>query len=125
MHGLGARKESEVTHQLNQILGYQETIRSRKSDFSSERDDMRGIQKVSVPAISRLSSELAPEIMIKGKNSQEKQYYNKILNKDLMSPDLKIDDLNKGIVFTNRSKSSRKESPSANVRSRTSNKSSK
>jgi hypothetical protein len=52
---------------------------------------------------------------IGAKNTQEMQYLDRITNKELMSPDLKLDDLNKNIQFRSRiskksfvSKSSRK-----------------
>jgi hypothetical protein len=48
-----------------------------------------------VPSIVPSQKKEAPMLVVTGfKNSQEKQYQQKIYNKDLMSPDLKIEDLN-------------------------------
>ena len=87
---------------------------SRQKSLISHRDDKYD-REVVMPSISRTSSQLAPLMKIGVKNSQEIQYLDRITNKELMSPDLKLDDINKNINFRSRiskksfvSKSSRK-----------------
>ena len=74
---------------------------SRQKSLISHRDD-KYEREVMMPSISRTSSQLAPMMKIGAKNTQEMQYLDRILNKELMSPDLKLDDLNKNIQFRSR-----------------------
>lgn len=71
-----------------------ERMKGEKSEVSSETK----VKQLKVPSVQPSSGVEAPLLNISGiKNSQEKQYQLKIYNKDLMSPDLKLEDLNKGL----------------------------